>query len=62
MRIIRGILAVLVFVFFALYLLALETGQKVRLPDFSRVFQSQQRDVASPKPSPIERMRESGYK
>ena len=61
MRIIRGFLQVVVFLFFALYLLALETGQKVRLPDFSQVFQIQQRDVASPKPSPIERMR-SDYK
>jgi len=63
MKIIRMTLQIIVFLFFAAYLLSLETGRKVQLQDIVRLLpQSQQRDTISPKPSPIERMKEIDHK
>jgi len=57
MKAIRFILAVIVFLFFAVYLLSLETGRKFP-PDLSRFVPQGQKQLAiTIKPSPIEKLR-----
>jgi len=57
MKAIRFILAVIVFLFFAVYLLSLETGRKFP-PNWIRLVpQGQKQPAITIKPSPIERLR-----